>query len=71
MRDCYTHMVCITQSATQQDRDPSQWRHHPFLYAATCHMGSAASDLVRERPPQPSPETSQRSPLRFERETFQ
>lgn len=63
-RDPFTHMACRAQSATQRGRDPSQWLHHPSLYAATCHMGSAASDPARARLPPPSPETSQRSHLR-------
>lgn len=68
--DCHpqsiTHMARIAQSVNQQDRDPSQWPRHPFLYAATGHMGIAASDPVRGRPPRPSPKTNQKNPLLVE-----
>lgn len=61
-----THMAHIALSVTQQDRDPSQWPHHPFLYAATGRMGIVASDPVRGHPPRPSPKTNQKNPLLVE-----
>lgn len=62
----FTHMACRVQSANQRDRDPSHSPHHPLLYLASGHMGSAVSDPVRGRRPRPSPRTSPMNPLMVE-----
>lgn len=59
----FTHMVCRIQSVSQQDRDPSQLHHHPPLYPANGHMGSASSDPVKGHQCRSSPRTNQMNPL--------